>query len=74
MGKEEVKQIGQILIELSFITPLQLEHALKVQQTVEKHRQLGQILIDLGYITEAKLIAALVVQKKSKTSKSKVSK
>ncbi len=54
------KQLGQILIELGYITSEQLEQAL------EEHRQtpksLGRVLIDLGMIKEGDLVRALAEQ------------
>jgi type IV pilus assembly protein PilB len=58
--KRKSKQLGQILIELGYITPEQLDVAL------EEHRQtpksLGRVLIDLGMIKEAELVRALAEQ------------
>jgi type IV pilus assembly protein PilB len=58
--KRKSKQLGQILIELGYITPEQLQTAL------EEHRQtpksLGRVLIDLGMIKEADLVRALAEQ------------
>jgi len=65
------KRLGQILREESYITELQLEHALKIQDSVKK-KQLGQILLDLGYITEARLDKAIAIQGKRKEKQEKV--
>ena len=58
--KRKAKQLGQILIELGYITPEQLEQAL------DEHRQtpksLGRVLIDLGMIKEGDLVRALAEQ------------
>ena len=58
--KRKSKQLGQILIELGYITNDQLEVAL------EEHRKtpesLGRVLIDLGMIKEANLVRALAEQ------------
>jgi type IV pilus assembly protein PilB len=58
--KRKSKQLGQILIELGYITQEQLDVA------VEEHRQtpksLGRVLIDLGMIKEADLVRALAEQ------------
>jgi type IV pilus assembly protein PilB len=58
--KRKTKQLGQIMLELGFITPEQLEQAL------EEHRQtpksLGRVLIDLGFIKETELVRALAEQ------------
>ncbi len=74
MSKENPKKIGQILIELTFITPLQLEKAVKIQQEIDKHKPLGEILIDLDYLSAAELATAITVQKKqAKSMQTKVS-
>src|SRR5205085_10987936 len=58
--KRESKQLGQILIELGFITPEQLETALEEHRKTPK--SLGRVLIDLGMIKEADLVRALAEQ------------
>src|SRR6476659_9927935 len=52
--KWKSKQLGQILIELGFITPEQLETALEEHRKTPK--SLGRVLIDLGMIKEADLV------------------
>ncbi len=42
-------RLGEILCQLGFITPDQLEEALQIQQSTRE--LLGQILQRLGYIT-----------------------
>ncbi len=58
--KRKSKQLGQILIELGFITPEQLEAALEEHRKTPK--SLGRVLIDLGMIKEADLVRALAEQ------------
>src|SRR5712691_5187227 len=58
--KRKSKQLGQILIELGFITPEQLETALQEHRKTPK--SLGRVLIDLGLIKEADLVRALAEQ------------
>ena len=58
--KRKSKQLGQILIELGFITPEQLETALEEHRKTPK--SLGRVLIDLGMIKEADLVRALAEQ------------
>ena len=58
--KRKSKQLGQILIELGFITPEQLETALQEHRKTPK--SLGRVLIDLGMIKEADLVRALAEQ------------
>ena len=58
--KRKSKQLGQILIELGFITSEQLETALEEHRKTPK--SLGRVLIDLGMIKEADLVRALAEQ------------
>jgi type IV pilus assembly protein PilB len=58
--KRKSKQLGQILIELGFITAEQLETALEEHRKTPK--SLGRVLIDLGMIKEADLVRALAEQ------------
>jgi type IV pilus assembly protein PilB len=54
------KQLGQILIELGYISPEQLEVALEEHRKTPK--SLGRVLIDLGMIKESDLVRALAEQ------------
>jgi type IV pilus assembly protein PilB len=54
------KQLGQILIELGYITSEQLEVALEEHRKTPK--SLGRVLIDLGMIKESDLVRALAEQ------------
>lgn len=54
------RRLGEILLDLGFITEEQLAHALEIQ-TSEK-RLLGQVLIKLGYVTPETIISALDMQ------------
>jgi type IV pilus assembly protein PilB len=58
--KRKSKQLGQILIELGYITNEQLEVALEEHRKTPK--SLGRVLIDLGMIKEADLVRALAEQ------------
>jgi type IV pilus assembly protein PilB len=58
--KRKSKQLGQILIELGYITPEQLGSALEEHRKTPK--SLGRVLIDLGMIKEADLVRALAEQ------------
>jgi type IV pilus assembly protein PilB len=58
--KRKSKQLGQILIELGYITTEQLETALEEHRKTPK--SLGRVLIDLGMIKEADLVRALAEQ------------
>jgi type IV pilus assembly protein PilB len=58
--KRKSKQLGQILIELGYITAQQLETALEEHRKTPK--SLGRVLIDLGMIKESDLVRALAEQ------------
>jgi type IV pilus assembly protein PilB len=58
--KRKSKQLGQILIELGYITPEQLETALEEHRKTPK--SLGRVLIDMGMIKEADLVRTLAEQ------------
>jgi type IV pilus assembly protein PilB len=58
--KRKSKQLGQILIELGYITAAQLETALEEHRKTPK--SLGRVLIDLGMIRESDLVRALAEQ------------
>lgn len=52
-------QIGQVLVNLGYVTVQQIETALEHQKTGGHNRLLGEVLIDLGYCTENQIAAAL---------------
>lgn len=58
--------LGQILVELGYITIYQLDEALHIQRTDTEaghdHKPLGQILLELGYCGPNHLIRAIQVQ------------
>ncbi|MFA5478976.1 MAG: ATPase, T2SS/T4P/T4SS family [Candidatus Muiribacteriota bacterium] len=54
------KKIGQILIELGFITEDNLVECLKIQE--ESQQLIGEILIEKGYLDEEQLAQALAIQ------------
>src|SRR4029078_8605408 len=58
--KRKSKQLGQILIELGYITAAQLETALEEHRATPK--SLGRVLIDLGMIKGSALVRALAEQ------------
>ncbi|MBI3315502.1 MAG: hypothetical protein HYZ87_00820 [Candidatus Omnitrophica bacterium] len=60
MRKLIQKKLGELLIEGKWITPENLEAALKVQS--EKGGLLGQILVNLGFTTEEAIAQALTAQ------------
>lgn len=58
--------LGQILVELGYITIYQLDEALHIQRTDaaagKDQKPLGQILLELGYCGPNQLIRAIQVQ------------
>lgn len=58
--------LGQILVELGYITIYQLDEALYIQRqdidAGKEQKPLGQILLELGYCTPNQLIRAIQVQ------------
>jgi len=58
--------IGQILVELGYITIYQLDEALHIQridiEAGKEQKPLGQILLELGYCGPNQLIRAIQVQ------------
>lgn len=57
------KRLGEILLDLGFISDEQLAHALQIQSS--ERRLLGQVLIKLGYVTPETIISALDMQEVS---------
>lgn len=60
-------KIGEIMIEMGYLTRSQLERAILKQKEIHifgyKHKLLGEILVELGFITEEQLRKALVEQR-----------
>ena len=58
--------LGQILVELEFITIYQLDEALRIQREDKEHNReqkpLGQIVLEMGYCGPNQLIRAIQVQ------------
>ena len=58
--------LGQILVELGYITVYQLDESLQIQRDQdakgEEHQPLGSILLELGYCGPNQLIRAIQVQ------------
>lgn len=58
--------LGQILVELGYITVYQLDEALHIQREMdakgEEHQPLGSIFLELGYCGPNQLIRAIQVQ------------
>ncbi len=56
-------KIGELLVHRGNISPLELRHALKVQQQHNNEKALGQVFIDLGYINRFQLMNLLLGQR-----------
>ncbi len=58
--------LGQILVDLGFITIYQLDEALQIQRSDDdngkERKPLGQILLELGFCGPNQLIRAIQVQ------------
>lgn len=54
------KKLGDMLIELNYITDNDLQEALKIQKNTGG--KIGEILVDKGFITEDDLLQALEIQ------------
>ncbi|MCE9614403.1 MAG: hypothetical protein K8T26_09010 [Lentisphaerae bacterium] len=57
------KRLGELMSEHGYVTPEQVEEALKVQSKPGESRLLGQILISRGYATAPQIQVALAKQK-----------
>lgn len=53
------KKIGEILLEVEFITKEQLNAALLHQKKTDPKKKLGEILVELGFLNEADLLRCL---------------
>lgn len=69
-GDEPKYLLGQILVDLGYITIYQLDEALQIQQT-GSDQPLGQILLELGYCGPNQLIRAIQVQSELRKMKQK---
>ena len=62
--------LGEILISLGVLTEVQLNSALKEQETLDaqgkEHKPIGQILLEHGFISPNDLIEAIKIQTKQK--------
>lgn len=77
LQKRLALKIGEILVEIGFLTRLQLERSLKRQEAEmvsemldSKRRRLGEILIESGMITEEELQKGLAEQRRRASLKS----
>ncbi len=55
-----LKQLGELLVEMGIITKDQLQHSLEVQK--DKGGLIGQVLVDLGYVSEEAIAQAITAQ------------
>jgi CRP-like cAMP-binding protein len=65
--EKRATKLGEILIEMGYITPSQLDRCLQKQKEIHifnyKHKLIGEIIIEMGMITENELKMALSEQK-----------
>lgn len=55
-----LKQLGELLVDMGRITRDQLNHALEVQK--DKGGLIGQVMVDLGYVTEEAIAQTITAQ------------
>lgn len=55
-----LKQLGELLVEMGLITRDELKNALEVQK--DKGGLIGQVMVDLGYISEEAIAQAITAQ------------
>nr|MBU1328734.1 hypothetical protein [Candidatus Omnitrophota bacterium] len=55
-----LKQLGELLVDLGLITMDQLKHALEAQK--DKGGLIGQVLVDLNYVSEEAIAQAITAQ------------
>src|SRR5690554_6731989 len=60
MEKVKTKRLGELLLDFNYITPKQLEEAIKHQQKTNK--RLGEALVELNYVQPDDLIQVLEFQ------------
>ena len=62
--RESHTLLGQVLVELGYITIYQLDESLQIQKAEFKKeaKPLGQVLLELGYCSPNQLIRAIQVQ------------
>lgn len=54
--------LGEILMQITSLTPEQLKDALGTQQEKKMIKLIGQVLIEKGYVTEQDVVTALAIQ------------
>ena len=64
---KQPQKIGEILLNMGYLTPSQLDRCLQKQKEIHifdyKHKFFGEIVLELGFITEEQLRQALAEQK-----------
>ena len=66
---EGTAQLGEILVRCGSVTALELERALKAQQTIEPTQRLGDILVQQGRVPQAIVDAALDRQQQARATR-----
>lgn len=59
-NRVNLKQLGELLVDLGVITKDQLKRALETQK--DKGGLIGQVLVDLGYVSEEAIAQAITAQ------------
>lgn len=49
MEKVKTKRLGELLLDFNYITPKQLEEAIKHQ--LKTNKRLGEVLVELNYVS-----------------------
>jgi len=59
-NRVNLKQLGELLVDIGLITKDRLNHALEIQKN--KGGLIGQVLVDLGYVSEEAIAQAITAQ------------
>jgi len=65
---EREKRIGEILVDLGYISRREVDQALEVQQAEDGRRPLGEILVERGWVDERAVSRALLIQDRYRQS------
>ncbi|MGC9529903.1 MAG: hypothetical protein ACP5G2_04705 [Candidatus Bipolaricaulaceae bacterium] len=64
---EHDKRIGEILVDMGYVTPRQVEQALARQRELAEYKALGEILVEQGLVDEQAVERAAAVQSRFRT-------
>ena len=65
---ERDKRLGEILVDMGFVQPHQIEEGLKRQSELSEHKPLGEILVEEGLVPTEAVERALAVQSRFRLS------